>query len=96
MSALSKSEIHERLGKMPDWSQVGKAIERKYTFKSFVPAMAFVNKTAEAAEAAQHHPDITIRYNVVTIALSTHSEGGITEKDFDLARQIDEISATGS
>jgi len=92
VSALSKAEIHERLKKMPGWSQAGKAIHKKFTFKSFMPAMGFVNQVAEAAEAAQHHPDITINYSIVTISLSTHSEGGVTERDFDLARQIDGIA----
>lgn len=94
MAALSKTEIHERLKQRRDWSQVGKAIQRKYSFKSFVAAIAFVNKIAEAAEQAQHHPDITINYSVVTISLSTHSEGGITAMDFELARQIDQIAET--
>jgi len=94
MAALSKTEIHENLKQNRDWSQVGKAIQRKYSFKSFVAAIAFVNKIAEAAEQAQHHPDITINYSVVTISLSTHSEGGITAMDFELARQIDHIAET--
>jgi len=92
VSALSKVEIQEKLKAMPHWSYVGKSIIKKFTFKSFVPAIAFVNKIAEAAEKAGHHPDITINYSVVGISLSTHSEGGITEKDFNLARQIDQIA----
>lgn len=92
MSALSKNEIHERLKKMQGWSHAGKSIHRKYTFKSFMPAIGFVNKIAEAAEKVQHHPDITINYSVVTISLSTHSEGGVTGRDFDLAEQIDAIA----
>ena len=92
MSALSKVEIQEKLKAMPHWSHVGKSIVKKFTFKSFVPAIAFVNKIAEAAEKAGHHPDITINYSVVGISLSTHSEGGVTEKDFSLARQIDQIA----
>jgi len=93
VSALSKVEIHEKLKAMPQWSHVGKSIVKKFTFKSFVPAIAFVNKIADAAEKAGHHPDITINYSVVGISLSTHSEGGITQKDFDLAGQIDQIAA---
>lgn len=91
MAALSKPEIQQRLKKLPEWSLSGKAIQKKYTFKSFMPAIAFVNKIAEAAESAGHHPDITINYSVVGISLSTHSEGGVTEKDFSLAAQIDQI-----
>ncbi len=96
MSALSKVEIQEKLKKMPHWGLVGKSIQKKYTFKSFVPAIAFVNKIADAAEKAGHHPDITINYSIVGISLSTHSEGGITQKDFDLAREIDLIAGEAS
>lgn len=92
MSALSKAEIQQKLKEMHDWSHQGKSIHKRYTFKSFMPAMDFVGKVAAAAEEAGHHPDITINYNVVGISLSTHSEGGVTDKDFDLARQIDQIA----
>jgi len=92
--ALSKPEIHERLKKLSDWTHAGKALHRKYTFKSFLAAIAFVNKIAEAAEKAGHHPDITINYTAVGISLSTHSEGGVTEKDFELALQIDQLAET--
>lgn len=93
MAALSKMEIQEKLKGMPHWSLAGKAIQKKYTLKSFLPAINFVNKIAEAAEKAAHHPDITINYNVVGISLSTHSEGGVTDKDFGLAKEIDQIAA---
>ena len=96
MSALSKQEIQEKLKGMRDWSQVGKSIHKKFTFKTFPEGIAFVNRIAEAAEKAGHHPDITINYNVVGIALSTHSEGGITEKDFALAGEIDRTAARPS
>lgn len=96
MAALSKNEIQLKLKDMRGWSHQGKAIQKRYTLKSFVPAMGLVNKIAEAAERAQHHPDITINYNVVGIALSTHSEGGVTQKDIDLAQQIDNLAATHS
>lgn len=92
MSALSKAEIQQKLKEIDDWSHQGKSIHKRYTFKSFMPAMDFVSKVAEAAVKAGHHPDITINYNVVGISLSTHSEGGVTDKDFDLARQIDQIA----
>ncbi|HET7841368.1 MAG TPA: 4a-hydroxytetrahydrobiopterin dehydratase [Terriglobia bacterium] len=94
MAALSKPEIQQKLKGMRDWSHQGKSIHKRYTFKSFMPAIGFVNRIAEAAEQAGHHPDITINYNVVSIALSTHSEGGVTQKDFDLAGQIDQIAGT--
>jgi 4a-hydroxytetrahydrobiopterin dehydratase len=76
---------------MPEWSLSGNAIHKKFTFKSFMPAIAFVNKIAEAAEQSNHHPDITINYSVVGISLSTHSESGVTEKDFRLAEAIDKL-----
>lgn len=94
MAALSKTEIQEKLKTLRDWSHAGKALHKKYTFKSFMPAISFVNKIAEVAEKAGHHPDITINYRVVSIALSTHSEAGVTEKDFELAKQIDQIANT--
>ena len=96
MAALSKNDIQLKLKDMPGWSHQGKAIQKRYTLKSFMPAMGLVNKIAEAAEKAQHHPDITINYNVVGIALSTHSEGGVTQKDFDLALQIDKLAEAHS
>ncbi|MGB7590485.1 MAG: 4a-hydroxytetrahydrobiopterin dehydratase, partial [Terriglobia bacterium] len=79
MAALSRAEIRERLMNMPEWSLIDSAIYKKFTFKSFLPAIGFVNKIAGAAEQANHHPDITIDYNQVGITLSTHSESGVTE-----------------
>lgn len=92
MAALGKILIHEKLKESAGWSHAGKALHRKYTFKSFMDAIGFVNRIAQAAEKAGHHPDITINYNVVSIALSTHSEGGVTEKDFELAKEIDGLA----
>ena len=92
MSALSKEEIHEKLRAMQGWSHAGKALHKRFTFKSFMPAIGFINRIAEAAERAGHHPDITVNYNLVGISLSTHSEGGVTEKDFQLAKEIDGLT----
>jgi len=94
MAVLSAEIIQEKLAKMPGWSYQGKELHKKYTFKSFLPGIEFVNQIAQAAESAGHHPDITINYNVVGISLSTHSAGGVTEKDFDLAGKIDQAQAT--
>jgi 4a-hydroxytetrahydrobiopterin dehydratase len=91
MAALSNEAIQVRLAKMPGWSYEGNELRKRFTFKSFMPGIEFVNKIAQAAEDAVHHPDITINYNVVGISLSTHSEGGVTEKDFDLASKIDQV-----
>jgi len=96
MAALSNAEIVEKLKSMPEWSAAGNAIHKKFTFKSFMPAIAFVNRIAEAAEQANHHPDITINYSQVSISLSTHSEGGITQKDFQLAEALDKIYSARS
>lgn len=89
MPALSAQDVESRLAKASGWTREGDEIRKEYSFADFRAAMVFVNKIADAANAADHHPDITIKYNRVGIALSTHSEGGITEKDFALAGQID-------
>ncbi len=86
---LSETEIATSLNDLPEWAEVGGTLQRTFDFADFVEAMAFVNKVAERAEADQHHPDILIRYNRVTLTLSTHDAGGITEKDFALASTAD-------
>jgi 4a-hydroxytetrahydrobiopterin dehydratase len=91
MTALSDESIRVGLAEMQGWSYQGKDLLKRFTFKSFLPGIEFVNRIAQAAEDAGHHPDITINYNVVGISLSTHSEGGVTQKDFDLAGKIDQI-----
>jgi 4a-hydroxytetrahydrobiopterin dehydratase len=91
MAALSNDAIRQGLTKLHGWSYEGKEIHKKFTFSSFLPGIHFVNQIAQAAESAGHHPDITINYNVVSISLSTHSEGGVTEKDLALAGKIDQI-----
>ena len=73
---------------VPGWENNGKEITRLYQFKDFREALAFVNRVGELAEAADHHPDIDLRYNKVRLTLSTHSAGGLTDKDFALAAQI--------
>lgn len=91
MAKLSEEAIQQGVAKGKGWSYEGGELRKKYTFKSFLPGIEFVNKIAAAAERAGHHPDITINYNVVGISLSTHSEGGVTVKDFDLAGVIDNL-----
>jgi 4a-hydroxytetrahydrobiopterin dehydratase len=86
---LDDQEIRERLDGIRGWTREGDAIRKTYTLQSFPEAIAFVNRIAELAERANHHPDIDIRYDRVGCTLSTHSEGGLTARDFDLARQID-------
>lgn len=89
MPALSKDEINTRLGALTGWKLHDDEIEKDYEFAGFHEAMAFVNRVADLANAADHHPDISITYNKVKLTLSTHSEGGITARDFALAAQID-------
>jgi 4a-hydroxytetrahydrobiopterin dehydratase len=89
MSLLSDAEITERLAGLPGWSREGDKLIKHYEFPSFMEAIAFVQRVAERAEAANHHPDIAIHYRKVTLALSTHSEGGITEKDTEAAASFD-------
>lgn len=90
---LTEAQIDALLARQKDWSLVGDAIQRTYTLPSFVTAIQFVDQVALAAEAAQHHPDILIRYTKVTLTLATHDAGGITTKDFTLASQCDGLAA---
>jgi 4a-hydroxytetrahydrobiopterin dehydratase len=89
VSLLGEGEIGAELARTPGWRRSGRAIERLYRFQDFRAAMAFVNRVASLAERANHHPDVTIRYNEVTLSVWTHSDGGLTPKDFSLARSID-------
>ena len=73
------------------WTEVTGALERGYRFKDFVEAMAFVNRLAAAAEEANHHPDLAISWNAVTVRWRTHSKGAITERDAEMARRTDEL-----
>jgi 4a-hydroxytetrahydrobiopterin dehydratase len=86
---LTQSEIQEKLKTLKDWTLVNQQIQKKYSFKDFTGAMAFVTRVALLAEPMDHHPDIDIRYNKVFLTLSTHSAGGLTELDFTLASHID-------
>jgi 4a-hydroxytetrahydrobiopterin dehydratase len=86
---LKKDEIKGRLAGMTGWKFDDDEIEKKFQFADFKQAMAFVNRVADAAESMDHHPDIEIKYNKVEMSLSTHSEGGVTDKDFALAERID-------
>jgi len=92
MAILTESEIQQALGTLKGWQRQGKAIERIFEFPDFKAAMQFVNKIADAAEQANHHPDIDIRYNKVTMALVSHDAGGVTQRDVKMARRINEIA----
>lgn len=89
MARMSGDQVHEQIRELPGWSVTKNAITKTYELGDFKASLSLVNRAGELAEAAQHHPDIDIRYNKVTLTLSTHDEGGLTEKDFDLARRIE-------
>jgi 4a-hydroxytetrahydrobiopterin dehydratase len=91
MNTLTAEQIRSALESLPGWTLRDREIVREYSFDDFVAAMTFVSRVAELAEAAEHHPDIDIRYNKVTLALSTHSAGGLTKKDVELAQQIEAL-----
>ena len=93
MAVLTDSEIQQALAKLPGWQRNGIAIQRTFQFPDFKAAMQFVNKVAEAAEQANHHPDIDIRYNKVTMALVSHDSGGVTQRDVKMAEKINQIGA---
>ncbi|MCB9844775.1 MAG: 4a-hydroxytetrahydrobiopterin dehydratase [Phycisphaeraceae bacterium] len=93
---LSDSQIDAAMAEVPDWALVSGRLQRTFKFDDFVNAMAFVDRVASVAERAQHHPDILIRYNKVTLTLTTHDAGGITGKDFDLAQEADGLVPAGA
>ena len=88
---LSDIAIQRELGNLSGWSRKGEALTKTYQFKGFLAAIAFVNRAATAAESADHHPDIDIRFSKVTMVLSSHDAGGITQKDLDLATALEEV-----
>ena len=86
---LSDIAIQRELGNLQGWSRRADVITKTFQFRNFMTGINFVTAVAKAADAADHHPDIDIRYTKVTCTLSTHSAGGITQKDLDLAKQIE-------
>jgi 4a-hydroxytetrahydrobiopterin dehydratase len=92
MPKLSAAEVQKRLQSISGWTLDGDAIRKQFTFAGFPEAIAFVNRLAPTAEAADHHPDILINYKRVTLTYSTHTEGGLTEKDFAGAAAADRIA----
>lgn len=91
--AMSDSEIDAALSNLTGWSRGDNAIAKQYTFGDFRAAIAFLVRVAFEAEQRNHHPEVLNVYNRVTITLSTHDAGGVTDADFDLARAIDSVAA---
>ncbi|MDY7021601.1 MAG: 4a-hydroxytetrahydrobiopterin dehydratase [Cyanobacteriota bacterium] len=88
---LNETQVKDMATQVPDWTVEGKELKQEMKFKDFIAAMDFVNKLVEPAEAAGHHPDIAISYNKVTISLTSHDAGGLTEKDFEMAKKISSL-----
>ena len=88
---LSRADAEQRVKSLKGWTLDGDAIRKQFTFKDFLEAIAFVNRLAPEAEKADHHPDILINYKRVTLTYSTHSEGGLTDKDFAGAASADRV-----
>ena len=88
IAKLEPEAVEDALARIPEWSRSGESIQRTYAFKDFLESMAFVNRVAARAEEVQHHPDLMIRWNKVTLTLSTHDAGGLTQLDVELAHRI--------
>lgn len=91
MEPLGADEVAERLTALGGWTFAGDAIHRTFRFDRYMDAIAFINRVAAKAEAADHHPDLRNSYTTVDVSLTTHSAGGVTEKDLALAGEIDQI-----
>ena len=89
---MSENEVKDRLAGLPGWEREGDALVREFQFANFVGSVDFVNRITPVAEDMNHHPDLSISWNKVKVSLSTHSEGGITENDFQLATKIDSLA----
>lgn len=92
MALLDEDDIQSRLDDLPGWGRDGDSIKREYKFDDFEGSVDFVNRLTPAAEEMNHHPDISISWNKVELTLSTHSEGGLTGSDFELAGRIDALA----
>jgi Pterin-4a-carbinolamine dehydratase len=92
MTLLSESEIEARLAELSDWERSGEAIVKKFQRGDFAGSVEFVSSLLAPAEAMNHHPDLEISWDTVTVTISTHSEGGLTAADFELAGKIDALA----
>lgn len=93
LEKMNEDQIEVALKDLPEWSHVGESLQCTFGFKDFIQSIRFVNAVADEAERTQHHPDMLIRYNRVTLTLSTHDASGITHKDFALAKTADSLAA---
>jgi len=91
MARLNDNQIRDEIKRLDGWTVEGDAIRKQFTFRGFPEAVAFVQRLVPDAEASDHHPDITINYKRVTLSFSTHSDGGLTRKDFDGAKKVDAL-----
>jgi 4a-hydroxytetrahydrobiopterin dehydratase len=92
MTLLPADQIHQRLEDLAGWERSGNSIRKEFTLEDFVGSVRFVDRLVEPAEDMGHHPDVEISWNKVTVKLTTHSEGGLTEADFELAGRIDALT----
>lgn len=92
MAKISAEEARQRLQALPGWALEGEAVTRQFTFAGFPEAVAFIVRLGFAAEAVDHHPDLLVNYKRVTVTYSTHSEGGLTEKDFAGAKEATSLA----
>jgi 4a-hydroxytetrahydrobiopterin dehydratase len=92
VAKLNPDQVKARTAALPGWQIEGGELVKTFAFKDFVAALGFVNRVGQAAESAGHHPDIDIRYNRVRLALVTHDAGGLTDKDFQLASQVEKLA----
>ena len=89
MAKLGSAQITQKLKSLPGWEHTGDAVVKRYKFKEFMDGIRFINRIAKIAESMDHHPDIAISYTRITFSCSTHDQGGITEKDFKLANEVE-------
>ncbi|WP_053958823.1 4a-hydroxytetrahydrobiopterin dehydratase [Sulfobacillus thermosulfidooxidans] len=89
---LNAEQVVQQLQNMTGWEWIGNAIRKEFVFRDFTQSVAFVNRMVEPANTMDHHPDVDIRYNRVQVTLTTHDEGGVTEKDLQLAKELDALS----
>lgn len=92
MPPLSPDEVEARLTELPGWQRVDDTIQRRFEFEDFAEAIGFVNRIAPVAEEMSHHPDLAVSWSVVTVTITTHAQGALTDADFELARKIDPLS----